>query len=194
MECYLFRQKITFALNLNRTRTLYPAQEFWDILQIWLTQREKMGCKHDYLFAQAVHKRVAYEGLRQILAEARGLAVLSEELTAHTLRHCFACRMHSAGATIQEVQAALGHRNAHTTFLYLRLHEGDTTAMRRLGGRTQARAADDATPIPNKSAAKTLVQVPIVATNPTQLTTVPRERDRNTRAAYQSQRRRTPAK
>ena len=120
----------------NKARTLYPADECWDILKVWLAEREKMGCKHDYLFAQAVHKRVAYEGLREIIAEARGLAGLADELTAHTLRHNFACHLHKAGATIQEVQAALGHSTPHTTFLYLRLHEGDTTAMRRFGART----------------------------------------------------------
>lgn len=115
-------------------------------------------CKHDYLFAQAVHKRVAYEGLREIIAEARGLAALSDDVTAHTLRHNFAIRMHKAGATIQEVQASLGHTAPNTTFIYLRLNEGDTSSMRRFGARIPAsQYAQPAQPAPTRPRKATVI-------------------------------------
>jgi site-specific recombinase XerD len=138
-----------------KARTLYPPQEFWDAYERWMVERAEMKPKHDYLFAQAVHKRVAYEGLRQLVAEVRAMSASpnAHKITCHGLRHNFATFMHRNGATVNQVQAALGHQSTQTTFIYLHLNEGDTQAMRELASRrpnaarqTPSEAAPQAAP------------------------------------------------
>ncbi len=122
----------------GKSATLYPPNEFWEAYAAWIAERGKIAPKHEYLLAQAVHKRLGYEGLRKIVAEVRLLANIpnAEKITAHGLRHNFACYMHKNGATINQVQAALRHKQTHTTFQYLHLADGDTQAMQQLASRS----------------------------------------------------------
>jgi len=60
-----------------------------------------------------------YENLRRY-----GEAIGVEGLTVHTLRHTAAKLRRQSGATLEDVQAVLGHSNIATTARYLARLEG----------------------------------------------------------------------
>ncbi len=117
----------------NKWRELSPPHEFWTAIAAWLRERTLMGCSHEWLFAQDRGRGISDEGLRDYLEELKALADPKDEdhIKPHALRHWFARNMHRNGATVPAVQAALGHSNPITTFIYLGLNKPDTRQMRR---------------------------------------------------------------
>lgn len=66
-----------------------------------------------------VSSQTVYENLRRY-----GRAIGIEDLTVHTLRHTAAKLRRQAGASLEDVQAVLGHSNIATTARYLARLEG----------------------------------------------------------------------
>ncbi|MEO5679735.1 MAG: tyrosine-type recombinase/integrase [Acidimicrobiales bacterium] len=60
------------------------------------------------------------------MREARKHAGMSDRVSFHDLRHCFASALIAAGCTVKQVQAALGHESAKVTLdVYGHLWPGD---------------------------------------------------------------------
>jgi hypothetical protein len=64
-----------------------------------------------------------------------------DNIKPHTLRHWFATNMLRNGATIKQVQVALGHTDIKTTAVYLHIDEEDAKAMADLSYLRSNRAA-----------------------------------------------------
>jgi len=67
---------------------------------------------------------LAERTLQEALREARQKAGLSPQVTAHTLRHCFASHLLQAGVNVRVIQLLLGHASLKTTARYT--HVADT--------------------------------------------------------------------
>jgi site-specific recombinase XerD len=104
----------------EKSRTLYPPAECVAAISIWLTERAKMGCKHDYLFAFDVGRRMGDVGTRAMLESIKARAGLAdaEHIKPHAFRRGMATRMVRRGADILSVGAALGHSQIATTLIY----------------------------------------------------------------------------
>ena len=99
-----------------------------------------------YLFPARANGRYNNE----FITKAAKLAGL-KDVTCHTLRHTFACRMLQAGVSLTEVQHFLGHKNLTSAMCYL--HVVPTAAADRAaevlnaGYEAQQAAAVSATPV-----------------------------------------------
>ena len=126
----------------RKSRMLYPSPECLAALSEWLLVREA-DCTHDWLWAEDRGRRVGYEGLRQMLEEIKCLAGLRDHanIKCHSIRHFFATHLLERGATIKQIQAAMGHSMAQTTFVYLHLGEAESKAMADLASLDAPRGA-----------------------------------------------------
>jgi len=67
---------------------------------------------------QDPERPLAERTLQDALREARQKADLSPQVTAHTLRHCFASHLLEAGVNVRVIQLLLGHASLKTTARY----------------------------------------------------------------------------
>ena len=162
----------------DKARTLHPPPDTLAALKEWQVFRSEMGCRHDYLWAITVTRRLGYDGLRAMLAEAKARAGLADKdnIHCHSIRRAFATRMMTRGGSIKAIQAALGHAQPETTFKYLFLSEQESRVMADLGA---------------LGGGKPAVVPQADAPNQGQANEGVRNRDR---AAFHSTRRRTPAR
>lgn len=161
----------------DKARGLYPPPDTLASLREWLAVRSEMGCRHDYLWAITVTRRLGYDGLRSALEEAKARAGLSgkDNIKCHAMRRAFATRMMTRGSSIKAIQAALGHSMSETTFKYLHLSEQEAKVMADTGALFR--------PAPKAAPAPVPLQFPDAAP--------PKSANR---ADFVSHRRRTPAK
>lgn len=75
--------------------------------------------KTDPLFQSAPGKALTARTVQRLLARLRIELGLSENLTPHALRHCFATHLLAHGADLRTVQELLGHATLSTTQRYL---------------------------------------------------------------------------
>lgn len=104
-------------------------------LDEWLRRREEEYPKCLWLFPTSSGEQIYPQHLRRTvsrMAEKAGLRE-AEKVSPHTLRHTFAVWLRENGASLEEVQRALGHENLATTERYLsRLNVQHVKAMQRI--------------------------------------------------------------
>ena len=115
----------------SKSRQLYPPQPCMDALRQWLVEREKMGCRHDWLWAENRGRRMGEMGVRDLLEEVKAVAGLRDHdnIKPHSLRHAFATRMMANGASLKTIQSSLGHSQLQTTAIYIHAEEHETRKM-----------------------------------------------------------------
>ena len=80
----------------------------------WLFEGQQAG--HPYSAAS----------LRNIVKKAARAAGITQKVTTHTIRHCFATHLLESGTNIRLIQELLGHRDIKTTLVYT--HVSQTSA------------------------------------------------------------------
>ena len=116
----------------GKTRLLHPPKEFWVAYRGWKPFRDALDCQHPFVFALGPKMRMNDDSLRKHLEELKAIAGLRghDNIHPHRLRGWFATHMHENGATVPQVQEALGHSQPQTTMLYLYANGKGAAAMR----------------------------------------------------------------
>jgi len=115
---------------------MYPAPEFFDSIRAWLSERDKIGCQHDSLWAQDRRRGISDDWLRSHIHDLQIRAGIDPEspLTPHAIRRSFARRLDRNGASLLTIQKALRHADPRTTHIYLRADDKDARALASYGG------------------------------------------------------------
>ena len=105
--------------------TLLSPQLLQELRRYWKEYRLS-----DWLFPNQVRNGPMLRGTAQkIFYNAKRRAGLKRGHGIHTLRHCFATHLLEAGVDLRTIQLLLGHKNLHTTALYLHVTEKKLTEL-----------------------------------------------------------------
>jgi len=118
----------------GKARSLFPPPSFFTAYQAWIAERDKDKPEHDFVWTQNKSRHISDDWLRHHLEEIKAIGGLKghENIKPHSLRHWFATMMLRNGATIKQIQIALGHSDVTTTATYLHINEQDCRAMAQL--------------------------------------------------------------
>lgn len=85
-----------------------------------------------YLFETQLQrgKPLSERTLDAIVKKSALKAGLSNEISFHTLRHCFATHLLERGTNLRIIQQLLGHNSLRTTSIYLHVSKSDITAIK----------------------------------------------------------------
>lgn len=81
-------------------------------------RRKNVGRSSDYLFLNRYGKPISRQYFFKEVKKYAAQVGIQEEISPHTLRHCFATHMLENGAELRAVQEMLGHTNISTTQIY----------------------------------------------------------------------------
>ena len=73
--------------------------------------------------------RYSDSSVQQIVKRAARHAKISQRVTPHTLRHCFATHLHDDGISIKFIQELLGHAKVETTMIYTHVSTNAVTSI-----------------------------------------------------------------
>jgi len=93
-----------------------PDQLLCDLRAYWQEHRPT-----DWLFPGPSGRPLHVAALQRAILIAREVAGLTQPVTCHTLRHCYATHLLEAGTDLPTLQRLLGHSQLSTTMLYLHL-------------------------------------------------------------------------
>ena len=79
---------------------------------------KNIGKNTKYLFLNRYGKELSRQYFFRQVKKYAAFAGIKEEISPHTLRHCFATHMLDKGAELRAVQEMLGHQNIATTQIY----------------------------------------------------------------------------
>lgn len=103
----------------------------------------------EWLFPNQKRNGPILRGTAQhIFYNAKRRAGLQRGHGIHTLRHCFATHLLEAGVDLRTIQFLLGHKNLHTTTLYLHVTEKKLTELQSPFDLLRLPKPDDVSPTP----------------------------------------------
>jgi site-specific recombinase XerD len=85
-----------------------------------LIEIEKLSLEN-YLFLNNRKERYSERSVQEIIKRATLLAKINKKVHCHTLRHSFATHLIQNGASLNEVQAMLGHKSPETSMIYVHM-------------------------------------------------------------------------
>jgi len=77
--------------------------------------------KEDYIFTSNFGDKYSTRTIAEIIKKASELAKINKKVHPHTLRHSFATHLIQNGASLNEVQAMLGHKSPETSMIYVHM-------------------------------------------------------------------------
>lgn len=104
----------------NKERKVPIGEYALEYLNLYIEhgRRKNIGKKTDYLFLNRYGNPISRQYFfMQVKKYAREVGI-NEDISPHTLRHCFATHMLENGAELRAVQEMLGHSNIATTQIY----------------------------------------------------------------------------
>jgi integrase/recombinase XerC len=105
----------------GKPRTIYLDNGALAALKVWVERRRGFGFddRKTPLFCALKGTELTTSYLRRWLPKLAAKAGIAKRVHPHIFRHSRAAELHEQGATVKEVQLALGHSNLATTSLYL---------------------------------------------------------------------------
>lgn len=102
----------------NKERYTILPEETLKMLRIyWLKYRQNR--RRGRIFLSESGAAITVGVMREHFRQYRRKAKLSEKITMHTLRHCFATNLIENGATLIQVKELMGHSNIRSTMEYV---------------------------------------------------------------------------
>lgn len=118
------RDEITVRGKGGKVRVVFLSDSARQALREYLKVRKDMG---EALFSSLASKdrkskkmgsHMDRRSVERIVKKYAAIAGITERVTPHVLRHCFATDLLRNGADLRSVQALLGHSNINTTQIY----------------------------------------------------------------------------
>lgn len=102
----------------NKERYTMLSKQSLEMLRIyWLKYRQNK--RRGRIFLSESGEAITVGVIREHFRRYRKKAKLSEKVTMHTLRHCYATNLIENGATLIQVKELLGHSNIRSTMEYV---------------------------------------------------------------------------
>ena len=111
-----------FCTERNRQRTVPFGNKAKAALEAYLEYGRPAlvaDKAQEALFVNCSGKPMSRQGFWKLLKSYAQSAGIAEEITPHTLRHCFAAHLVANGADLQSVQEMLGYADLSTTQIYV---------------------------------------------------------------------------
>ena len=124
-----------FCTEQNRQRTVLFGNKAKAALEAYLQHgRQALVAEETQqaLFVNCAGKPMSRQGFWKLLKGYAQRAGITEEVTPHTLRHCFAAHLVANGTNLQSVQEMLGHADISTTLIYINVNQEQIREEKRL--------------------------------------------------------------
>ena len=124
-----------FCTEQNRQRTVSFGNKAKAALEAYLQHgRQALVAEETQqaLFVNCAGKPMSRQGFWKLLKGYVQRAGITEEITPHTLRHCFAAHLVANGTNLQSVQEMLGHADISTTQIYINVNQEQIREEKRL--------------------------------------------------------------
>lgn len=104
----------------NKQRKVPIGEYALEYLNLYLNEgrRKNIGKKSEYVFLNRYGEPLSRQYFFKQIKKYAEQVGIDQELSPHTLRHCFATHMLENGAELRAVQEMLGHSNIATTQIY----------------------------------------------------------------------------
>lgn len=104
----------------NKERKVPIGEYALEYLKLYIEhgRRKNIGKKSDYLFLNRYGNPISRQYFFMQVKKYAQEVGIDEDISPHTLRHCFATHMLENGAELRAVQEMLGHSNIATTQIY----------------------------------------------------------------------------
>ena len=116
-----FEHGVISVIGKGNKQRKVPAGDFaLDYVKKYISTARKKnpGSHSEYLFLNRYGKPLSRQYFFLQIKKYAEQAGINEEISPHTLRHCFATHMLEGGAQLRAVQEMLGHSNIATTQIY----------------------------------------------------------------------------
>ncbi len=117
--------KFNYIICHERERVIPFGEAARKSLQQYLgTARAQLMQMEDcpWLFVNCSGKQMSRQGFWKLLKGYATEAGIQEDITPHTLRHCFAAHLLQNGADVRSVQQMMGHSDLSTTQMYVQMN------------------------------------------------------------------------
>ncbi len=109
------RQIIVRAGKGKKDRSVMLSDHLAEVLRAYFHQHKPVT----YLFESFIPgKQYSTTSIQKVVKSAAKKAQITQKVTPHVLRHCFATHLHDRGISIASIQELLGHKDIKTTLIY----------------------------------------------------------------------------
>ena len=102
----------------NKERYTMLSKQSLEMLRIYWS-KYRQNKRRGRIFLSESGAAITVGVIREHFRKYRRKAKLSEKVTMHTLRHCYATNLIENGATLIQVKELMGHRNIRSTMEYI---------------------------------------------------------------------------
>ena len=102
----------------NKERYTMLSEQSLEMLRIYWS-KYRQNKRRGRIFLSESGAAITVGVIREHFRKYRRKAKLSEKVTMHTLRHCYATNLIENGATLIQVKELMGHRNIRSTMEYI---------------------------------------------------------------------------
>lgn len=125
-DCFFEEGYVRIWGKGNKERIVPISQQAMDAICLLLRHPDRPSPKRgqeDIVFLSSRGKAISRITVFVLIRDLARLAGIKQEVSPHTLRHSFATALLTGGASLQAIQAMLGHEDISTTEIYAHLNK-----------------------------------------------------------------------